>query len=336
MKKSSGVKGGGAFHTLELPRPPSFQKHVPQPVPSAEDQNLLFQLLDAIIPSRRDGLSCTTINIFLPLLPPRIGHHRALDTAVMCLLDRLTTLGDRENPGAARKYANALESLRKCLSDETENQSAETMCATLILHHYEVLRFETGWLPNYLAHAGGAAAIVKARGPSSFRSEFDRAILLAQHCSIVTISMFDASDCFLCDDEWNTVIEESLPSCDGSTVAASCQKSWHRIAQFIGSLTPRMRQFLIINNYEGYSDTSSSYRLAQDADSKLEAFKYLFETRAFKDGTIAEIPWSKETTSKPPPHPQCRFNANECCLHHQKILSFSSLWASHLCGQHVL
>ena len=54
-----------------------------------------------------------------------------------------------------------------------------------LLKQMQIFRPKAKGETNWIAHAGGAAAILKAMGPDAFQSEFEQSLLLAHHGSVV-------------------------------------------------------------------------------------------------------------------------------------------------------
>lgn len=79
--------------------------------------------------------------------------------------------------------------------------------------------------PDYVAHAGGAVAVLKAVGPGCFQSEFGHAILYASLGPVVSVeihlaglvatdkaaemaaSLFTETECLLATPEWSSIFE---------------------------------------------------------------------------------------------------------------------------------
>lgn len=136
------------------------------------------------------GMSMSTLHDFFTFVPSRIGNNQTLDAAISCLVQGYHSLIrqwpiDRK-PQDDDAYLNALRKLQLSLDDPRERNSAETLCGALVLATYEFFRSKSPGDIQWLAHAGGAAAMLQARGPNAFTTDFEQSLLLAHHEAVVS------------------------------------------------------------------------------------------------------------------------------------------------------
>lgn len=177
-----------------LPGSSKWEKKVaafPQGLQMTDADNLASSLVE-IMKSTPDGqgLSISMLADFFTFIPSRVGHNRTLDAAVACVVQGQRFLARRRlNDQESRDesaYLKALRNLQLSLDDPRERSSAETLCGALVVAQYELLRPKSPNEIQWLAHAGGAAAILQARGSDSYTTEFEQSMLLAHHGSVVS------------------------------------------------------------------------------------------------------------------------------------------------------
>ncbi|KAK5709010.1 hypothetical protein LTR17_020156 [Elasticomyces elasticus] len=108
-------------------------------------------------------------------VPQRIGHSRALDDAVRCIMQGPST---RNNNMALRLYGNALNSLRESLDDELLSRAPETLAAASLLQMYEQYVDTPGG--TWSIHACGVVEMLQARGVENLTDDLEKAILETQ------------------------------------------------------------------------------------------------------------------------------------------------------------
>ena len=112
-------------------------------------------------------------------------------------------------------YGNTLLKLNKSLQDSTEGLSSDTLSATLLLTFYEMLNCTKD--NSWIRHAGGAAQLMRLRGPARYRTDFDKAMFQACRYSMVVESYATGKSCFLSLPPWRQLsqeIHDSVPRRD--------------------------------------------------------------------------------------------------------------------------
>lgn len=141
---------------------------------------------------------------FIQEVPARIGHNRALDAAVACLVNAHSSMVHRKeaeeilNPGL---YLRAVQTLQTCLEDPKQGMSPNTLCASVILGLVEVRASQipiSSTKPclqalagprvgnRYLAHVGGAGRLMELQGPGQCEDRFAKEILRFNRGGIVS------------------------------------------------------------------------------------------------------------------------------------------------------
>ena len=140
---------------------------------------------------------------WLARLPPLTGRNKLLDSAVRAVA--LAHLGLVHGLmgfliEARPLYGKALHLLSLALGNSTEALSAETLGATILLSLYEM--FASSSSASWLRHAGGAAALIRIRGPARHRYGFHCELYLAYRHTLVTEACRSRVHCFLEEPEW--------------------------------------------------------------------------------------------------------------------------------------
>lgn len=145
---------------------------------------------------------------FLEHIPCRLGTNAALDAASDALVaaHKRFCAGHRHpDPKLLAKHSRALHVLRHDLNDTVKAHASETLCAIMLLMITEVCTVQTPYdiEPNRVSkilinptksliasHPEGAARILKSRGLSGPRDEFERKLLLTLRGPVVTMMSF--------------------------------------------------------------------------------------------------------------------------------------------------
>jgi hypothetical protein len=156
---SSKVQQGRLFHKFQLIRshcatPHSRKTFLPSltPAPSPSEQDRLAAALVGALGITAEGYRLQCLGVFISDLPSRIGHNPALDVAVACLLQchsqLLYNAAISPHPAVAflrdgqklpsSEYMKALRTLQEVIEHPVLGTSTETVCATLLMSHYEV------------------------------------------------------------------------------------------------------------------------------------------------------------------------------------------------------
>lgn len=145
--------------------------------PELEQDQLFHQFTEAISPSGQTYLSqahrqhgrlmqrissVTTSNLLLN------NAIRAVTLAHMGRSQQSSIFGASAMPF----YGKALRLLNTALPDGEKGLSDETLAATILLSWYEM--FSSGFGVPWIKHAGGAATLIKMRGPARHRTGMQR------------------------------------------------------------------------------------------------------------------------------------------------------------------
>jgi hypothetical protein len=136
-------------------------------------------------------------------LPPLTGRNSLLDTAVRAVtLAHLGRLhGSDEFLRESRPYyGKTLRLLNSALCESDQGMAGETLAATMLLSFYEM--FASSSNTAWVQHAGGAGALMKARGPDHHRFGFDREMFIAYRHTIIIEACQRDEPCFLAEPAW--------------------------------------------------------------------------------------------------------------------------------------
>ncbi|KAH8905941.1 hypothetical protein BR93DRAFT_969175 [Coniochaeta sp. PMI_546] len=103
-----------------------------------------------------------------------------------------------------RKLGVAVASLKVAISDPVECMGADVLAAVSLLSSYECI--ESTHAAAWINHHKGLYRLLEKRGPSRYRSDFERQLLLAAIGVIFTISLREDHSCFLERPEWQAIL----------------------------------------------------------------------------------------------------------------------------------
>lgn len=103
-------------------------------------------------------------------------------------------------------YGLALKHLSQAIraSPDVDALSSTTLSTTMLLSFYEM--FQPAGSNSWIRHAGGAGALIKARGPQlSTATHFDRVMFLAYRNALLVSAFENGTACFLAEPAWAEV-----------------------------------------------------------------------------------------------------------------------------------
>ncbi|KAK5557067.1 hypothetical protein LTR46_004878 [Exophiala xenobiotica] len=205
---------------------------VPPSVPLNQAARLASALAEALDWPSEFGARLQQLGPHYRHLPCRLGHSKALDAAVHCVLTSYTLVSRGQQHMESLElasYGHAIKALREELSSSvdaagqpsrgagtttTTTTSSETLCAALIIAQYELLKPGRTRF-SYVTLAGGVSAIFQAGGPGRVvGSDFEIAIFSSQYPTIITQALLRGQECFLASPDWTNVMRRGDPSED--------------------------------------------------------------------------------------------------------------------------
>ncbi|KAJ5808774.1 hypothetical protein N7474_010043 [Penicillium riverlandense] len=144
------------------------------------------------------------------LLPTIYGENQTLDATIRCFTAHHcgSVIQNEQMIRYSRSaYGEALHRLRRSLQNGEEGFSSHIFCAVVLLCLYELFT-DTHDPESWMKHAGGLSYLVKIRGPSRYRNEFDNALFKHARGLIVMHSMFSGQPCFLASPDWHEMMRE--------------------------------------------------------------------------------------------------------------------------------
>ena len=103
-------------------------------------------------------------------------------------------------------YGLALKQLSQAIraSPDVDALSSTTLSTTMLLSFYEM--FQPAGSNSWIRHAGGAGALIKARGPAlSTATHFDRVMFLAYRNALLISAFENCTACFIAEPAWAEV-----------------------------------------------------------------------------------------------------------------------------------
>lgn len=136
-------------------------------------------------------------------LPPLSGQNQLLDTAIRAV--SLAHIGRLHGSEAFLQesrplYGKTLRLLSSSLAENESGMAEETLAATILLSFYEM--FSSSSNTSWIQHAGGAGALMRARGPDAHRFGFEREMFIAYRHTIIIEACQRDEPCFLAEPEW--------------------------------------------------------------------------------------------------------------------------------------
>ncbi|KAI1613218.1 hypothetical protein EDD37DRAFT_338744 [Exophiala viscosa] len=182
-------------------------------IPYTQSEKLAASLIEALDRPCSFGARLQQMGPHFRYLPYRLGHSKALDASVSCLLQSYTLISKgqpRNHALELASYGNAIRSLRIELSSADPSKTTpETLCAALIMAQYEV--FKPSPTFSYVSLAGGVSAMFQACGAKRIQSDFEQATFTAHYPGIILQCLLRGDDCFLSRPEWVDVMRRSEP-----------------------------------------------------------------------------------------------------------------------------
>ncbi|KAH0489426.1 hypothetical protein TgHK011_009856 [Trichoderma gracile] len=205
--------------------PPSSSRSSSPPVPKAPSLSRGEKLASALAASFKGppyGYRLHHLGRYMTEIPRRLGHNAALDIAVECLLQSHTQLLEaielsQPSSQPSPEYMRALQTLQNVIADPVLGTSAETVCATMLMAHYEMMAPERR-SHQYIAHAGGASKLIFVRGPRRVRTDFEYNLFRTQRGRIVLEALLRGEHCFLLTGGWQDICPEKCRGIKFSSV----------------------------------------------------------------------------------------------------------------------
>lgn len=145
---------------------------------------------------------------YFTYMPWRYGHTKCLDDALCCVAARARQwVASPGNPNdrVLMLYCKAVKSLQAAIDDPVQRMEADVLCATEILSIFQLL--DTERFDSWTLHAAGAANLIRLRGPERYKTNFEKALFLAQAGPIITEATLDAVPCFLEEPAWQRLFQ---------------------------------------------------------------------------------------------------------------------------------
>ncbi|OAP55560.1 hypothetical protein AYL99_10533 [Fonsecaea erecta] len=208
-------------------------------VPLTPSERLAAMLITALERPSGFGGRLQQMGFVFGKLPQRLGRSRALDAAVNCFLYSFTAVSTGQSRNQSlelARYCTAISALRQELApydgDGLLSTPSETLCASLLLAQYEILK--PGPAYSFVTLSGGVCAILRGCGPSRAQaSEFEAAIFMTQYPTIITQCMLRGEECFLSGLEWANAMRRTGGADSESPLTAEL---WTVLAKLPGLL----------------------------------------------------------------------------------------------------
>ncbi|KAH8701567.1 hypothetical protein BGW36DRAFT_371117 [Talaromyces proteolyticus] len=143
---------------------------------------------------------------FIADIPQRLGINEALDGAVYAVTAAHSSfcLYKDISIEALSRYSRALQMLRLCLDDPIKAATSETLCAVMLLLICQAFIGTGG--RSFTGHCEGAAQILKARGYSTPKDEFEAKLILSLRGPVLFEALWN-DKIELSPNEWSSLVE---------------------------------------------------------------------------------------------------------------------------------
>ena len=234
--------------------------------PTVNQAQLLSELIGTLsankIPTLHPTLHYTSL--FLTEVANRTSQSAVLEWAVRAV--SLSHLGrqieDQHLIQLSRQtYRQALLTLNAALQDPIEGLSSRTLAATILLSFYEVINCTEK--DSWIRHAGGAAHLMRLRGPDRHRSGMGRASFLAYRHSLVIEACLSRTATFLALQPWlhlSQEVQESMTNVERTPISDIVDNFHLSIVEIPGFL-------------QSASDTNASLEKRRDFFAKGIAYR---------------------------------------------------------------
>ncbi|GKZ21563.1 hypothetical protein AbraIFM66951_005231 [Aspergillus brasiliensis] len=267
----------------------ALQTRYPSPGPAPSRDLNMAQSLQNIVYDLAwpyTTASAYAVARWLRFLPEFYGRNRTLDAAVNCFVAH--HIGHMtQNVQAVRysrsTYVKALSALQRALDDHVQSVCPEVLCAVILLCMYELFANSTD-STSWMKHAKGLGQLVRFRGPSRYRGEFENNLLKASRGLIVMHSVFSGEECFLAGHEWHAVMQQDSDNIIPRQIQVGIEDLFASFTA-IPDLIHRMFKIRTANH--------------TDPDTQLEISKLVSETLAMRDKL--EMWYERFTQLVPPP-----------------------------------
>ncbi|KAF4339833.1 hypothetical protein FBEOM_6250 [Fusarium beomiforme] len=159
----------------------------------ATDENLAGDVFRAPLPFSK--LDSRLLLSFIPARIEQIMLHTVLTT--------------RQEMVILRHYTSALRATQEAIDHEAQRMAPETLCATLFLGIFELLKPQPDQ-QAWARHVAGTTQLIQLRGPRRFQSDFELALFMAHVGPMVVEAYLHNKRCFLVDEPWQQVMRTAI------------------------------------------------------------------------------------------------------------------------------
>ncbi|GAM91573.1 hypothetical protein ANO11243_096250 [Dothideomycetidae sp. 11243] len=144
---------------------------------------------------------------FVQYVPAYYGTSECITLATDCLLSKVRSVLNADpklERTSLRLYTACLRSLQRALRDPTECTKPEVLCATQLLGLYELFNPDAE-SSAYAHHLDGCVRLIRHRSPTSFTTDFEKALFAAHTGPCELDAIRNNYPCYLDTDQWREV-----------------------------------------------------------------------------------------------------------------------------------
>ncbi|KAF5988647.1 hypothetical protein FBULB1_1380 [Fusarium bulbicola] len=190
----------------------------------AERDQILSSFIPAMFPLGSSTAQISFLGSWLWHIPPRLGSSVVLDHAAFLAL---------------------------ALDDAKDQLSANVLCATVLLGHFETF-VNVGYA--WIRHAGGAARLMHLRGAQRcYESSFECSMFLACRGAIISEALTSGQPCILESESWQNIPDGLIEF----PLLPASPDMYHRIFGY-SALIPGLQSRMSLCNRDPSDETRSS------------------------------------------------------------------------------
>lgn len=139
---------------------------------------------------------------YLEYVPAVYDSSKCLAAATDCVLSKASQvlLGCPSSERTLRLYSKAITSLQEAIADPQRSADDDVLCAIQLLSLHELL--DPSRSTAFAHHLKGSALLFKHRGPTRFKSEYEKALFAGHIGAMVADAMQENVHCYLAAPEW--------------------------------------------------------------------------------------------------------------------------------------
>ncbi|KAF2237719.1 hypothetical protein EV356DRAFT_510724 [Viridothelium virens] len=216
---------------------------------------------------------------YLRYVPALYDHCALIQAVTRCTLARmqqcLSPSPTALSASVLKHYEKALQRLQQALNDPACLYEPVVLCATQILALFELLNFsENG---AWIRHVAGAARLIELRGPQGYRTEFEKALFMAQAGPLFSESLLNNEACFLERPEWQVVVKSMAIGGDKFGSRSQLSISLWMMKYRVPGLMRRTTELVCSDKHVDPCDVERLLQEARDLRKRFQEWRFTYD-----------------------------------------------------------